>query len=68
METLEITIKKPYAKQVIDDLVAMDAIEMVNKSHPKLDAKKLWGSWKPQSREQIDLEISKMRDEWEKDI
>ncbi len=36
METLEITIKKPYAKQVIDDLVAMDAIEMVKKPTVKM--------------------------------
>lgn len=68
MKTIEISIKKPYAAQVIDDLERMEAIEIVRKPVTKMDTDKLWGSWKKENIETIDANISKMRDEWQRDF
>ena len=68
METIEVHIKKTFAKQVLDDLELMDAIEIVRKPVAKLDTSNLWGSWKKETKEEIDANIAKMRDEWERDI
>jgi|GEM_PF-6622728 len=68
METIEVNIKKPFAKQILNDLELMEAIEIIRKPTGNIDSSKLWGSWKKESREDIDTKIAKMRDEWERDI
>ena len=66
METLTITVKKPYARQVLDDLEKLEAIE-IRKEKP-IDPSALIGTWSKRSKEEIDAAIEEMRKEWERDI
>lgn len=66
MEEIKLTIIKPYARQVIEDLEKMEAISIEKKSRP--DVASLAGSWRKQSIEEIDAEIQKLRNEWERDF
>ncbi len=66
MEEIRLIIRKPYARQVIEDLEKMGAIAIEKKTKP--DIASLAGSWRKQSIEEIDAEIKKLRDEWERDF
>lgn len=66
MEEIKLIIKKPYARQVIEDLEKMEAIAIEKK--PKPDFASLAGSWRKESIEEIDAEVKKLRDEWERDF
>ena len=67
METLTITIKKPFARQVLVDLQKLEAISIVE-TKKKIDPDALWGSWQKRPVEEIDEHLRKMRDEWERPI
>ncbi len=66
MEEIKLKIKKPYAREVLADLEKMDAIVIQKEDQP--DIATLIGSWSKQSLEEIDAEIEKMRNEWERNF
>lgn len=66
MEEIKLIIKKPYAREVLADLEKMDAIVIQKEDQP--DIATLIGSWPKQSLEEIDAEIEKMRNEWERNF
>lgn len=66
MERLIVTIKKPYAREVLNDLVKMDAVEI--KKENSIDPSTLIGTWSKRSKEEIDAAIEEMRKEWERDF
>jgi len=66
MEEIKLIIKKPYAREVLADLEKMDAISIQKENQP--DIATLIGSWPAQSIEEIDAEIKKIRNEWERNI
>lgn len=66
MEEIKLIIKKPYARQIIADLEKLDAV--VIEKQPRRDPASFVGSWRKQSIEEIDVEVKKLRDEWERDF
>jgi hypothetical protein len=66
MEEIKLIIRKPYARQVIEDLEKMEAISIQKK--PKRDPASFIGSWRKQTIEEIDAEVAKLRDEWQRDF
>ncbi len=66
MEEIKLIVKKPYAREVLADLEKMDAISIQKENQQ--DIATLAGSWPKQSLEEIDAEIEKMRNEWERNI
>ncbi len=65
-EEIKLIIKKPYAREMLADLEKMDAISIQKENQQ--DIATLAGSWPKQSLEEIDAEIEKMRNEWERNI
>ncbi|MEJ7681539.1 MAG: hypothetical protein WKG06_27555 [Segetibacter sp.] len=51
---------------MLADLEKMDAIAIEKRSQP--DIATLIGTWRKQSNEEIDAEIEKMRNEWERNF
>ena len=66
MEEIRLIIRKPYARQVIADLEKLEAITI--EKEPRRDPASFIGSWHKQPIEEIDAEIKKLRDEWERDF
>jgi hypothetical protein len=66
MEEIKLIIKKPYARQVLADLEKMEAITIKKENQP--DIATLVGSWPKQGMHDIDDEIQKLRNEWERNF
>ena len=66
MEEIKVIIKKPYARQVIADLEKLDAISV--QKEPKRDPASFIGSWHKQTIEEIDAQVTKLRNEWQRDF
>ena len=72
METMTIVLKSQKARKLIQDLEELDIIEVLNEfSSPKSESKISELKHKivsPMSEEQIDMQMEKIRNEWQPSI
>lgn len=72
MQTLTIQTNNSHAIGLLEELAALNLIEVVNKSNsfPKKQklSDRLWGSISSETAKKMNEELEQTRNEWERDI